>query len=353
MQKLVKRARDVEVNVKSEILPKDKEKEDKKKNEAPKKAVVFHENIKVADLENFRDCTIIYSGISEDNYCKTNLNEELDEIIKLYNFVPDTRKMVYKRYQCTKLVFNKDGRNVTLQVDPNDQRPVNWKIVQKLCLDNNIEFKNQTLSSMVKEMRERFYGEKSVRHVFTEDERKTMHQECSNCVNCDKKLTLKQINIDHIMPLACGGDNSQDNLQILCKKCHFEKTKEEHENGYVKLSQTQSSFNQQTMDVFTSSLCNVNAFVETLLREIPTTMKAQKIYNFDINRCRKNMLYHSKSDFPLFTVMDQVVEYFGDHSRAGRYYIECEGAFPIRGNGWYYQPMIEYLISIGQLRRKH
>ena len=88
-----------------------------KKKAVTKKEVAYHENIKVSDLKNFRDCTIIYSGISEDNYCKTNLNEELDEIIKLYNFVPDTRKMVYKRYQCTKLVFNKDGRNVTLQVD--------------------------------------------------------------------------------------------------------------------------------------------------------------------------------------------------------------------------------------------
>ena len=112
-------------------------------------------------------------------------------------------------------------------------------------------------------------------------------------------------------------------------------------------------FFQQTMDVFTCSICNVNAFVETLLPEIPKTMKAQQVYYFDINRCRKNMLYYSQHEFPLFTVMDQVVPYDGDRSRAGRYYIECEGAFPIRGNGWYYQPMIEYLMSIGHLKEEN
>ena len=131
-----------------------------------------------------------------------------------------------------------------------------------------------------------------------------MFSDCPNCVSCNKKLTLKSINIDHIIPLACGGTNEPENLQILCKKCHFSKTKEEHANGYVKLSQTQSSFNHQTLEIFTSSLCSTNAFVETLEQDIPAKTKATQVYNFDINRCRKNMMYHSSYEFPLFTVMD-------------------------------------------------
>ena len=197
-----------------------------------------------------------------------------------------------------------------------------------------MDLKNQTLASLVKEMRDRFYSSKSIRHVFTLEERKELHQECPTCAECKKKLTLKQINVDHIVPLACGGDNSRESLQVLCKKCHFGKTKEEHENGYVKLSPTQSSFNQQTYDVFTSNLSLTNAFVETLEKDIPKPLKAQIPYHLDINKCRKNRLYYSNHDFPLFTVMDQV-EPFKGVLKPGRYYVESECQFPIRGNGWY------------------
>lgn len=34
--------------------------------------------------------------------------------------------------------------------------------------------------------------------------------------------------IDHIKPLWDGGDNALDNLQVLCFKCHREKSAQEH-----------------------------------------------------------------------------------------------------------------------------
>ena len=41
--------------------------------------------------------------------------------------------------------------------------------------------------------------------------------------------------IDHIIPLVVGGTNEIDNLQILCKPCHFSKSKSEQESDqYVK-----------------------------------------------------------------------------------------------------------------------
>ena len=36
------------------------------------------------------------------------------------------------------------------------------------------------------------------------------------------------------------------------------------------------------------------------------TCKQISSYNIDINKCRKNNLYYSKYDLPVFTVMDKV-----------------------------------------------
>ena len=48
---------------------------------------------------------------------------------------------------------------------------------------------------------------------------------------CDKnkcnvcKNKVDEFHIDHIMPLAAGGNNDLDNLQVLCLECHQEKTR--------------------------------------------------------------------------------------------------------------------------------
>ena len=171
-----------------------------------------------------------------------------------------------------------------------------WKDVKTLCETNKIDFKNQTLSSLVKEMRDRFYDSKSVR-VDLSAVREEMYNECKVCVDCKNSVTLKGCQLDHIVPLACGGDNSKENLQILCKKCHFAKTKEEHESGYVKLSQTHSSFNQQTHDIFNSSLCSVNAFVENV-EPLHVQQPNQVILNNQQKNKPEKRLFHLYQQMP-------------------------------------------------------
>jgi len=43
------------------------------------------------------------------------------------------------------------------------------------------------------------------------------------CFNCGEHDPV--IELDHIRPLWAGGNNEDDNLQLLCWNCHFEKTK--------------------------------------------------------------------------------------------------------------------------------
>ena len=55
-------------------------------------------------------------------------------------------------------------------------------------------------------------------------------------------------------------------------------------------------------------------------------------------------MYFSKYDYPLFTVMDEPVPYKGIKN-TGLYFVITDNYVPMRGNGWYSQPMIEYALE--------
>ena len=47
--------------------------------------------------------------------------------------------------------------------------------------------------------------------------------------------------------------------------------------------------------------------------------------------------------------MDSVTEYCGQ-SGTGLYYIESDNYIPLRGNGWYYYPMVDYCLQQNIIR---
>jgi len=52
-------------------------------------------------------------------------------------------------------------------------------------------------------------------HLFAEQE--------GRCVYCRTDLSIVQVHLDHRMPLKLGGTNSDDNVQLLCRKCNLRK----------------------------------------------------------------------------------------------------------------------------------
>jgi 5-methylcytosine-specific restriction endonuclease McrA len=44
------------------------------------------------------------------------------------------------------------------------------------------------------------------------------------CKKCNERFEKEELTIDHIKPLAQGGDGSLVNKQLLCIDCHREKT---------------------------------------------------------------------------------------------------------------------------------
>ena len=71
------------------------------------------------------------------------------------------------------------------------------------------------------------------------------------------------------------------NLQLLCKSCHHDKTKNEQEDGtYVRIVDSESSFNNNVKEVIDSKLNKHYAFIERMKEELiyyKLTKKKQKI----------------------------------------------------------------------------
>lgn len=61
--------------------------------------------------------------------------------------------------------------------------------------------------------------------TFSEGMKQKVYEKQSGvCVICDDKFTIKEMEADHITPWSEDGKTSEDNCQMLCKKCNREKS---------------------------------------------------------------------------------------------------------------------------------
>jgi len=198
----------------------------------------------------------------------------------------------------------------------------------------------------VGEIRAAFFTTTFERVTFTKAKREALYlRDKKSCKPCTKEVAIKHSHLDHIKPLAAGGSNADNNLQILCRECHFEKTQQELLNQeYVRVSKTTSSYNTKTLDIITSVMSGVFPFIEPFAPQAP---RGSKLFTLDLIKSRKNAIYHSQHDFPLFTVMDEPVSFADGMSfrKPGIYFVESDLYFPIRGNGWYSHVMTSYLVD--------
>jgi 5-methylcytosine-specific restriction endonuclease McrA len=57
------------------------------------------------------------------------------------------------------------------------------------------------------------------------------------CVKC----RAPGVDIDHILPVSAGGETELENLQLLCKPCHIQKTRDDWNGGVIAREATQST----------------------------------------------------------------------------------------------------------------
>ena len=388
----------------------------------------IYENIDIKNMKGYSSSIFIYS---REKF--TNINDIFETCIGLFG-VPVNKTIKASKSNITKFEYKLNGNHYIIVQDPNDISIITWKKVQQLCKKHDVPFKNQTFLSFIKQKRSDLINEKSERHLFSEQERRAIYDDSDRkCTICKEKLQRKY-ELDHIKPLVSGGTNDLKNIQLLCKSCHKKKSHVEKEDGsYIRIIETESTFNNQLLEIMSSDLCERYAFIENLkplenkkddidesnytienstnkniycskldkydqiehiyndeitenykiknvsvtyheyqeylrtgkckydidnkyghLLDIPIKLEKQEeinklvldIYNIDIKKCRKNNLYYSKHDLPVFTVMDSVKVFNHDDTlETGIYYIETKEYFPLRGNGWYSLPMIEYCLE--------
>ncbi|MCX4978529.1 HNH endonuclease [Streptomyces sp. NBC_00620] len=49
----------------------------------------------------------------------------------------------------------------------------------------------------------------------------------ARCARCESLALADVVDVDHVQPLALGGDDIDENVQPTCKNCHNLKTRED------------------------------------------------------------------------------------------------------------------------------
>jgi hypothetical protein len=303
----------------------------------------IYENIPINDISKYESCILMYMD-------RNDINDVFQSFIIEYNIVPSKIRAVNHKISRFEAIVK--GIKYYFVVDPNSackNESINYKTVRQLCKDHDIEFTNQSFTTFLNQKKALFFEGINSRVEFDRDFRRSILKKYKfKCAHCNEKVKqgdYANYNIDHIRPLSNGGTNDADNLQILCKQCHDDKCESEIENGmYKRISDTESSFNNEITNIIKSDLYKSFAFVESLAK----TPDGAKVFTIDKNKCRTNILYYGKYDLPVFSVMDKVEKFVhtsDDVITSGLYYIESDNYIPLRGNGWYFNNVVDYCLK--------
>ncbi len=280
-----------------------------------------------------------------------NLDEEIRQFITFNKRVPLTKtdrsnviqiKFAEHFIQATK---KQEQKYVIVCVDKTVGERFTYDELKTITNSNGIEYENGGLGSVILSMLKE--KKKSIRETLLGFQREEFIQKHdSKCSDC--KLVCENLQIDHIIPLASGGKNDISNLQPLCVDCHKQKTIEENESGYAVKDEEISFFNQLCFDKVVNTVdFKTWQFVETVQEEV----KGLPTFKLDMRKCRKNIMYFSKYEWPVYCVMDSPKPFSGK-IQCGKFYVITENTFPLRGCGWYSQPEIECGLSEGFLKIK-
>ena len=265
----------------------------------------------------------------------TQITDEVHQYISKTKSIP-----VMKTRGHSIVRVNIADKKLSIICDPNLSDGFTWKDILSVCVNADIKFNNQTIGSLISELKVKY--DKSLvpeRRTLNQKEKDALvKSQCGLCGLCQLKTV--EFDFDHIVPLAAGGSNKDDNFQALCKSCHAHKCSVERDLGdYIKSDDCSSSFNDEALKIVQSHHAKQWAFIDRL------GTSESEVFKIDHTKCRRNLVIHSQYDFPKFSVMDYPTVYDGGDIKCGYYFVESDNYFPLRGNGWYNYTLVNYCIE--------
>ena len=173
---------------------------------------------------------------------------------------------------------------------------------------------------------------------------KILFEQGGVCVNCELRVELKETHLDHIKPLSTGGKDELENLQILCKICHSQKSEEERLNGMYRKSLF-SELSSDVLDLFMSA---------PKPKQLVVGDGKPSCFEIDTIGCRSNCLKYNCDPLPIACVVDHIVP--GSHTcedpdfyfiDAGEALDDPIEALPYLGPNWYWKFNARLILADG------
>ena len=145
------------------------------------------------------------------------------------------------------------------------------------------------------------------RRQWTNTERQTILARQNNQCECGAGLT-GDYEIDHIVRLCDGGDDSIDNVNAKCVACHAEKSEMER-LGAVYRNPLESHLSTETLEVFLDA---------PKPGQLMFGDGAEDCVKVDAIRCRVNALLHNTIPLPVASITDEITPYPADATQNPR-----------------------------------
>ena len=200
-------------------------------------------------------------------------------------------------------------------------------------------------------------------YASVEDVVKLLERQKDKC-NCCGDVLTKRREVDHILPLAEGGSNELDNLQLLCLECHSTKTEhEEHSSGSTRFHTLESQLSPHLVEVFHKSPKPMQ-FTGSW-RPLPKSCDVCKC--LDVAGCRSNAILEYEYGLPIFSPLDHVERIMDDDGcmikdlkSFAMIWVHCpdvdldnrkqaKAAFPWTGSRWYALGAVIYMLQTGAI----